>query len=255
LNSGAQRSQKQAQMAVKYLKLKFYRWNSTPEQLRMTEWGRVFAASLRSEFFSLCLHKTSHQQFSIFNTMFPIASDFSSQESSVKSQRSSTAPVQNIVSLCPPTGTAPWPANQNASRAIQTLLLARLVNTDAHTLQQIKTKLMLKAAIEKEKNRLVGSIIMQYKQTATPVTQPQQLPVLARHTHTQTHQIQPTVLEPSATSLVDHIGSQVRVGRGYVDVTKLAGIDIAEAVKPRTNRGGHIETFPEVSAKQNSRFI
>jgi hypothetical protein len=127
----------------------------------------------------------------------------------------------------------------------------RFVHTDA--LQQIKTKLLLEEVIEKEKNRLVGSIIIQfYKQATTTVTQLQP-PAVARPTHT--HHLQPTVPALSATSLVQHIGSEVRVGHGYVDVTQLAGIDKAEAVKPRTNRGGHIETFPEVSAKQNSRFV
>jgi hypothetical protein len=178
------------------------------------------------------------------------ASAFSSQESSVSRQRSPTAPVQNIHSLSAPTGTGTtqWPANHNATcRAIETLLLARFVN-NTEALQQIKTQLMLNEAIEKEKNRLVGSILMQfYKQATTTVTQPQS-PAVAR----PTHYIQPTVPVPSATSLVEHIGSQVRVGHGYVDVTQLAGIDKAEAVKPRTNRGGNIETFPEVSAKKQT---
>jgi hypothetical protein len=187
------------------------------------------------------------------------ASAFSSQESSVSRLRSPTSPVQNILSLSAPTGTgtgtAQWPANHNAtSRSIQTLLLARFVNADA--LQQIKINLMLKEAIENEKTRLVGNLIMQYKQAATTVSQPQPSALVLGDRPTQTHQfqLQPTVI-PSATSLVDHIGSQVRVGHGYVDVIQLAGIDKAEAVKPRINRGGNIETFPDVSAKQNSRFI
>jgi hypothetical protein len=111
---------------------------------------------------------------------------------------------------------------------------------------------MLKEAIENEKYRLVGSIITQiYDQAATTVTQPQP-PTRRKHTHQL--QLLPTVPVPSATSLVDHIGSQVRVGRGYVDVTQLAGIDKAEAVKPRTNRGSNIETFPEVS-ELPSRYL
>jgi hypothetical protein len=52
---------------------------------------------------------------------------------------------------------------------------------------------------------------------------------------------------PSATRVVDLIGSQIRTGEPYIDVTKLPGIEQAEAVSPRTNRGGHVETFPEVS--------
>jgi hypothetical protein len=199
---------------------------------------------------------------------------FKTEQSSVYRLSSPTSTVRNtnIHSLLAATGIASgkWPANHNATRSdviMQALLTKAMVkpsftssNTNASTprfvhpdvLQQSKTELLLKEAIAKEKKRLVGSIVMQiYKQTATTVslTQPQpQPPALA--CRTQTGQLQPTVPVPSATTLVDHIGSQVRVGHGYVDVTQLAGIDKAEAVKPRTNRGGNIETFPEVSAKQ-----
>jgi hypothetical protein len=202
--------------------------------------------------------------------MFPHAAPsapFETEQSSVYRRCSPTAPVPNVHSLLAAMTTGQWPSihSETGSDVVMQALLAKDLakpsftnsntNTprivDADPLQQSKTELMLiKEAIEKEKNRLVGSIIKQYTQAATAVRQPQP-PVLARLTHTHQLQSQPTVI-PSATSLVDHIGSQVRVGHGYVDVTQLVGIDEAEAVKARANRGGNIETFPEVSAKQST---
>jgi hypothetical protein len=56
--------------------------------------------------------------------------------------------------------------------------------------------------------------------------------------------------EPDAKRIVNKIGSQIRIGEPYIDVTKLPGITQAEAVAPRPNRGGHTETFPQVSRKK-----
>jgi hypothetical protein len=51
----------------------------------------------------------------------------------------------------------------------------------------------------------------------------------------------------NAPRIVDAIGSGIRSGQPYVDVTQIPGIETVEDEPPRNNRGGHSETFPEVS--------
>jgi hypothetical protein len=53
---------------------------------------------------------------------------------------------------------------------------------------------------------------------------------------------------------VEAIGSQIRIGQPYIDVTTIIGIEQAGVAPPQCNRGGHIETLPEVS-RSMSRTI
>jgi hypothetical protein len=96
---------------------------------------------------------------------------------------------------------------------------------------------LIHEAISKEKTRLVRSIIHYEQQQAAASTLAKsfQQPIL------------PPQLKPDAVVVADKIGSEMRMGEPYIDVTKLDGIEQAEAVAPRANRGGHLATFPEVS--------
>jgi hypothetical protein len=104
---------------------------------------------------------------------------------------------------------------------------------------------LLLEAIEKEKHRLVQRIMRRQYEENAPVRTAIQHSALAFH--------QP--IAARTTRLVELIGSQIRIGHAYIDVTKLAGIDQVEPVPPRTNRGGHIETFPEVSTKERQLLL
>jgi hypothetical protein len=121
-------------------------------------------------------------------------------------------------------------------------------------LQKVPVPLILEA-ISKEKSRLVRSILHYQPQAnvntlATcfqqPVLSPQRerVQLIPRTTSVVRERVQ---LIPRATSVVNKIGSEIRIGKPYIDVTKLKGIEQVEAAPPRTNRGGHAETFPQVS--------
>jgi hypothetical protein len=97
---------------------------------------------------------------------------------------------------------------------------------------------LIQEAISKEKTRLVRSIIQ--KAAASALAKSFHLPILPPHKEHQP-------LKPDALMVAEKIGSEMRLGEPYIDVTKLDGIEQAEAVAPRGNRGGHLETFPEVS--------
>jgi hypothetical protein len=111
-------------------------------------------------------------------------------------------------------------------------------------------------AIAKEKTRLLQSI-MGYRQAESasypslvgtaavqhlPVDPPQQdLVATARLLEPQQH-------DPATVRMIEAIGAKIRNGEPFVDVTVLSGINHAEVVPPpRINRGGVLETFPEVS--------
>jgi hypothetical protein len=95
---------------------------------------------------------------------------------------------------------------------------------------------MLRKAIVKEKTLIVRSIIRLQQHAA-------QLSNDSRTART----LDLCQRDLNATRVVDKIGSQIRISEPYIDATTLPGIEHAEAVAPRTNRGGHTETFPEVS--------
>jgi hypothetical protein len=173
------------------------------------------------------------------------------------------APSQNIHSLSSltPTPTAQWPLSHDATRrSIHALIsqstdipAAPALNTSSTStrnlgnedvIQHVKASLLLEA-IEKEKHRLVQRIMRrQYEENA---------PVRTAIQHSALAFQQP--IAARTTRLVELIGSQIRIGHAYIDVTKLAGIDQVEPVPPRTNRGGHIETFPEVSTKERQLLL
>jgi hypothetical protein len=113
-------------------------------------------------------------------------------------------------------------------------------------LQQVPVQ-VIHDAIAMEKTRLLRSILHYQRQVeaSTPATSFVQ-PVLSHEEQAQ--------FNPDATSVANKIGSEIRTGEPYIDVTKLKGIENAEAVAPRPNRGGHMETFPEVS-RQLPRYL
>jgi hypothetical protein len=175
------------------------------------------------------------------------------------------APSQNSHSLSSPTPTptptAQWPLGHDPTRRSMQALISQSMGiraapafnpsitstrnlVDEDVLQHVKTSLLLEA-VQREKNLLVQRIMhRQYQENALVRTamQPSAWAFSTQAFH------QP--INPSTTRLVELIGSQIRAGHAYIDVTKLAGIDQAEAVPPRFNRGGQVETFPEVSTKQ-----
>jgi hypothetical protein len=111
-------------------------------------------------------------------------------------------------------------------------------------------------AIAKEKTRLLQSI-MGYRQAESasypslvgtaavqhlPV-EPQQQDLVAT-----AQRLEPQQHDPATVRMVEAIGAKIRNGEPFIDVTVLPGINHAQAVPPpRINRGGVLETFPEVS--------
>jgi hypothetical protein len=101
---------------------------------------------------------------------------------------------------------------------------------------RLDTAVHIHEAIAIEKIRLVNNILRLQQQTTSPK------PTMIVASQLLVH----SPRELDATRIFAQIGSQIRTGHAYMDVTMLPGIKNAEAVTPRTNRGGHIETFPQV---------
>jgi hypothetical protein len=109
---------------------------------------------------------------------------------------------------------------------------------------------LIHEAIANEKNRLVRSIIIRMQQENASTSKRNKASVLPPDITFKTTNGSQSKHELDATYVVDKIGSDIRIGEPYIDVTKLQGIENAEAVTPRSNRGGHHETFPQVRRKK-----
>jgi hypothetical protein len=101
--------------------------------------------------------------------------------------------------------------------------------------------------IAREKARLTRSILLRQQamhNTAHTTTASNAISATIS-TSTQQPDEDPTLVQ--TLRIVDVIGSQIRNGQLYIDVTQLPGIASVEDEPPRNSRGGHVETFPEVS--------
>jgi hypothetical protein len=95
--------------------------------------------------------------------------------------------------------------------------------------------LLFQQAIAQEKARLIRSI-MSYQQVAYDDKPPSAIPIASefQRPHFVVSQDQPN---PTTCRIVDAIGSKIRLGQPYVDVTELPGIEQVNDVPPcRTNR-------------------
>jgi hypothetical protein len=137
-----------------------------------------------------------------------------------------------------------WPMNNDAmfEPSLEHLLAQDL----GQPILEQYSAIHIHEAIEKEKNRLVHSIIRLLQQQAPPKT------TNADQTLVPSRQVS---VVPGTTRVVDEIGSQIRISEPYIDATTLPGIEQAESVAPRSNRGGHTETFPEVSKKLSLKLL
>jgi hypothetical protein len=128
-------------------------------------------------------------------------------------------------------------------------------NTPNHLLQRAHASLLgevlLSEAIAKEKALLRQNLFL--GQTAVPVPsitanapilqQPASRRAVVHHHH---HQQQQQPINPQTIHVLDAIGSEIRNGHPFIDVSRLPGIDPIKSEPHRMNRGGVIETFPEV---------
>jgi hypothetical protein len=112
---------------------------------------------------------------------------------------------------------------------------------------QQDSEFLIHQAIEKEKIRLVRNIIcLQQQQQQQHAPSPSVVSTVVSTSAASKLLVRPDQEPDSTTRVVDMIGSQIRTGEPYIDVTILPGIKQVEAVPPRSNRGGHLETFPQV---------
>jgi hypothetical protein len=158
---------------------------------------------------------------------------------------------------------ANWLLNQSNSThqdmtTISTQPLS-LIDTP-HLLRQSSVSSLseLSEAIAKEKARLVRDIMLGRPEVLAPTSTPDiQLPRSSRGRVSSSSTLRIAQLPISSGGQVSNtlrianaIGSEIRHGHPYIDVTQLPGIETVEDAHPhlvRNNRGGVAEAFPEVS--------
>jgi hypothetical protein len=103
----------------------------------------------------------------------------------------------------------------------------------------------LRQAIMMKKIQLLRSIIQNHQAvpSTTPILQQQPGGIsMEKYFWGQEEQS-----SPNTTHVIETIGSHIRIGMPFIDVTELSGIKQAKAIRPPANRGGVDEAFPQVS--------